>query len=134
MARAEGVIRIRGGAATISLGDIRGRLDVSSISGDVNLAGAPSTSRSVGELQARVVTVGGDVTLIGGLPTGGSIGIETHDGHVRLVLHRATVPQVIATGGTRQIAAGLETAAGKLGVVTVHTFKGTVNAAVTGGI
>jgi len=134
LSRADGVIRIRGGAAAISLGGIYGRLDVSSISGNVSLTGAAGADGPVGELQAEIVTVGGDVMLIGGLPAGGSLGIETHDGDVQLVLHRATVPQVLATGGTRHVAAGLETAAGKVGVVTVRTFKGTVNASVTGGI
>jgi hypothetical protein len=134
LVRADGVTRIRSGAGAIGVGAIRGRLDVSSISGDITLTGVIREAELASELHADIETVGGRVMLIGGLPNAGSLTIATHDGTVDLVLHRASVPRVEASGGTLRIAAGLETSSGKVGVVTVRTFKGTVNASITGGI
>jgi hypothetical protein len=107
---------------------------VTSISGDVTLTGVTRTSELTTELHAEIETVGGRVMLIGGLPTTGSLDISTHDGDVDLVLHRMSVPRVLATGGRQRVADGLQSENGRHGTVTVRTFKGQVNASVTGGI
>lgn len=134
LARADGVIRIRGGAGTIGLGGVRGRLEVSSISGNVTLTGITTEAELNTELRAEIETVGGRVMLVGGLPSAGTLSIATHVGNVELVLHRVSVPRVVSNGGTQRVAAGLENEVGKHGTVTVRTFKGVVNASVTGGI
>jgi len=131
LARASGVMRIRSGAATVDLAGITGSLDVSTVSGSVTWNGAtiPATA-----IEARVVTVGGAVTLDGGLSPGSTLAIETHDGDVHLQLARDAATVVSATGGTQRIAAALADPRGKQSRITVRTFKGTVNAGVSSGI
>lgn len=131
LTRATGVLRVRSGAASVSLGAIRGRLEVSTVGGAVSWDGRNATGDAV---DARVITVGGEVRLDGSLPRGSVLAIETHDGSVHLRLSNDGAAAVSATGGTQRIAAGLADPSGKQGRITVRTFKGTVNAAVASGI
>jgi hypothetical protein len=129
--RASGVLRVRSGAASVSLGAISGRLEVSTVGGAVTWDGRNATGDAV---DARVITVGGEIRLDGSLPRGSALAIETHDGNVNLRLTDAAAAAVSASGGTQRISAGLASPAGKQSRITVRTFKGTVNAGTASGI
>lgn len=134
LSRMNGTTRIRGGATQVDLSDIAGRLDVSTVSGDVSLGGPRQTSGFAPALQAHLATVGGSVTVSGGLPEASMVEIETHDGNVSLALLRPTPPRVEATGGVIRIDPSLRDPAGKRGAIVVRTFKGIINASIIGGI
>lgn len=133
--RASGVVRVRGGAGLISLNELSGRVDISSVSGDVrfNKANVASTMIPSGSVE----TVGGDVQLFGALAEGAGMTIRTHDGDVDFFVEKGKVP-----GGffnyKRQ--AEMQVRVRELGgpngdrQIFLSTFKGRVNISLIPGI
>jgi hypothetical protein len=132
--RVTGIIRVRGGAAAINLGTISGTLEVSSVSGAVGINNLGGHNQPPPPLRGRINTVGGKVTLFGGVGADGHLSIETHDGHVELNLSAVAVPRLDAQGGTMNIAAGLSNPANKQGTIVVRTYRGSINAVISVGI
>ncbi len=134
MARIDGAIVVRGGSGRIEMTTTSGTLELSTVSGPVTLGERVGTGKAPQPLVANVETIGGEVRIIGRFDPRSRIGIATHDGAITITPSAGAMPRVESPMPGLVIPAEVRGGAGSGGVITVRTFKGTLNVAPPSGI
>jgi len=134
LARVAGVIRIRGGAGALVLDGMSGTLDISMIGGRVTLSGPPTARDEGPRLSGRIETVGGEIRVLAGLATGDRLELSSHSGPIRILARTGLLPRIVTTMRDAVVDPRLLDPKPVGGTITVRSFKGTLNAAISGGI
>lgn len=124
---ATGMVRLHSGGGAVALRDITGDLTVSTVRGNVDVAG-----EAIGD--AQIETVGGTVAVAGRIRRGAFVDIQTHDGNVSLRFRVTDVPLLELSSRGGEINNGLGAGSLKIGRVAVRSFKGAINGSARAGV
>jgi hypothetical protein len=134
LTRVDGGIVVRGGGGAVTLNTVSGTLDLSTVSGRVTLAARAQLTDALRPLQATLETVGGEVQIVGGWHAESRLTVATHSGAVTVFSFGGATPRVETTIPGANVPAAARQASGAAGIITVRSFKGTLNVASGGGI
>lgn len=127
IARITGEVRARSGGGRISLAQIHGTLTAATVSGAIDLTGTAMAD-------ARLETIGGNITVRGTVARGALLDLETHNGPINLFLYRGTLPVLALSSRAGKVKNPL--GAGNIGAgrIDARSFRGDINVVAASGI
>jgi DUF4097 and DUF4098 domain-containing protein YvlB len=127
LSQINGAVRVNGGGGRVSLSDIHGTLTATTVSGSLEYFGKVLSD-------AFLRTIGGTLTLRGGVEPKSLIELETHNGTIDLQVPAGSLPslRLSTRTGTVRNAFGKEN--GFIGSIIARSFKGDINVRSLDGI
>lgn len=114
----KGDLRVRGSKGGVRLDDVSGTVTVATISGPVALTRFRA--------DARVETIGGEVSYTGGALPGALLDVQTHNGAITLLLDPTNSPQLELSSRTGAVAGAKAMGAADNGRIVARSFKGPI--------